>query len=127
MSRVGTRPARLLRALVATGAAALFRPQLASSQQARVISKPIRSTGEELPAVGLGSWITFNERRAGFPKESPRGVKTGKAQNEQMFSGLLPKADLGRYEGAPSDRFRVPAGSIPVRGVKPARVNALTG
>src|SRR5262249_41481776 len=42
------------------GAAALFRPQLASSQQARVLDKPIPSTGEELPAVGLGSWITFN-------------------------------------------------------------------
>ena len=52
---------RLLRALAATGAAALLRPQLASSQQARVISKPIPSTGEELPAVGLGSWITFND------------------------------------------------------------------
>ena len=51
---------RLLRALAATGAAALCRPQLASSQQARVFSKPIPSTGEELPAVGLGSWITFN-------------------------------------------------------------------
>src|SRR5207244_8331849 len=51
---------RLLRALAATGAAALLRPQLASSQQARVLSQPIPSTGEELPAVGLGSWITFN-------------------------------------------------------------------
>src|SRR5262249_18839685 len=51
---------RLLRGLAATGAAALLRPQLASSQQARVLKKPIPSTGEELPAVGLGSWITFN-------------------------------------------------------------------
>src|SRR5215467_7651704 len=51
---------RLLRILAAIGAAALFRPQLASSQQARVLDKPIPSTGEELPAVGLGSWITFN-------------------------------------------------------------------
>jgi diketogulonate reductase-like aldo/keto reductase len=51
---------RLLRALAATGAAALLRPQLASSQQARVLSRPIPSTGEELPVVGLGSWITFN-------------------------------------------------------------------
>src|SRR5215510_7896510 len=51
---------RLLRGLAAIGAAALFRPQLASSQQARVLKKPIPSTGEELPAVGLGSWITFN-------------------------------------------------------------------
>jgi diketogulonate reductase-like aldo/keto reductase len=51
---------RLLRGLAATCASALFHPQLASSQQARVLSKPIPSTGEELPAVGLGSWITFN-------------------------------------------------------------------
>jgi diketogulonate reductase-like aldo/keto reductase len=51
---------RLLCALAATGASALFRPQLASSQPARVLNKPIPSTGEELPAVGLGSWITFN-------------------------------------------------------------------
>jgi diketogulonate reductase-like aldo/keto reductase len=51
---------RLLRALAVTGAAALLRPQLASSQQARVLSRPIPSTGEELPVVGLGSWITFN-------------------------------------------------------------------
>src|SRR5262249_19168321 len=51
---------RLLRGLAATGAAALFRPQLASSQHARVLKKPIAATGEELPAVGLGSWITFN-------------------------------------------------------------------
>src|SRR4029450_10591810 len=51
---------RLLRALAATGAAAPLRPQIASSQHARVLTKPIPSTGEELPVVGLGSWITFN-------------------------------------------------------------------
>jgi hypothetical protein len=51
---------RLLRGLAGTAASALFRPQLASSRQARVLGKPIPSTGEELPVVGLGSWITFN-------------------------------------------------------------------
>src|SRR5260370_7232200 len=51
---------RLLFGFAATGASALFHPQLAFSQQARVLEKPIPSTGEELPAVGLGSWITFN-------------------------------------------------------------------
>jgi diketogulonate reductase-like aldo/keto reductase len=51
---------RLLHALAVTGAAALLRPQLASSEPARVLSRPIPSTGEELPLVGLGSWITFN-------------------------------------------------------------------
>jgi hypothetical protein len=50
-----------MNSVAATGAAALFRPPLASSsQQARVLRKPIPSTGEEVPAVGLGSWITFN-------------------------------------------------------------------
>jgi diketogulonate reductase-like aldo/keto reductase len=58
MSSLGRR--RLLRGLAATGAAVLFRPQLASSRQAPVLSRPIPSSGEELPAVGLGSWITFN-------------------------------------------------------------------
>jgi hypothetical protein len=51
---------RLLRVLAATGAAAMFRPPLASSQQAPVLTKPIPSSGEALPAIGLGSWITFN-------------------------------------------------------------------
>jgi diketogulonate reductase-like aldo/keto reductase len=51
---------RLLRALAMTGVAAMFRPQLASSQQAPVLTKPIASSGEALPAIGLGSWITFN-------------------------------------------------------------------
>jgi diketogulonate reductase-like aldo/keto reductase len=51
---------RLLRALAVTGVAAMFRPQLASSQQAPVLTKPIASSGETLPAIGLGSWITFN-------------------------------------------------------------------
>ena len=51
---------RLLRALAVTGVAAVFRPPLASSQQAPVLTKPIASSGEALPAIGLGSWITFN-------------------------------------------------------------------
>ena len=51
---------RLLRGLTATGASAMFHPQLAFPRQVRALKKPIPSTGEELPAVGLGSWITFN-------------------------------------------------------------------
>src|SRR5262249_2700817 len=51
---------QLLRRLAATSASALFHPQLASSQQAGVLAKALPSTGEALPAVGLGSWITFN-------------------------------------------------------------------
>jgi len=45
---------RLLGALAATGAAALLRPPGASAQPAPVLTRPIPSTGEALPAVGLG-------------------------------------------------------------------------
>ena len=49
----------LLRGLAATGVSALLNPQLASSRQTRVLKKPMRSTGEELPAIGLGSWMVL--------------------------------------------------------------------
>src|SRR5262245_28595773 len=40
-------------------AAALIRPQSAWAQ-ARPLTRPIPSSGEALPLVGLGTWITFN-------------------------------------------------------------------
>ena len=49
----------LLQAFAATGAAALLSP-IAAAQQAAVLTRPIPSSGEALPLVGLGSWITFN-------------------------------------------------------------------
>lgn len=49
----------LLGALAAAGTAVL-RPWPALSQGRAVITRPIPSTGETLPVVGLGSWITFN-------------------------------------------------------------------
>ena len=48
---------RQLLALAAAGAVA---PHLALAQQTPVLTKPIPSTGESIPLVGLGSWITFN-------------------------------------------------------------------
>lgn len=50
---------RLLRSLAVAGASALL-PLPASSQQRSVLAKPIHSSGEALPVIGLGSWITFN-------------------------------------------------------------------
>ncbi|OWJ64465.1 aldo/keto reductase [Inquilinus limosus] len=47
----------LLGALAATGAAPLL--PAATAQEAPA-TRPIPSTGEALPVVGLGSWITFN-------------------------------------------------------------------
>jgi diketogulonate reductase-like aldo/keto reductase len=44
---------------LAAGAAAVLHPTGSSAREGP-ITKPIPSTGEALPLVGLGSWITFN-------------------------------------------------------------------
>jgi diketogulonate reductase-like aldo/keto reductase len=49
---------RFLQALAATAALPLTGATL--GQATTVITRPIPSTGERLPVVGLGSWITFN-------------------------------------------------------------------
>ena len=51
---------RLLRGLAATGTAASFSPLTAFSQAGPAFTRPVPSSGEALPVVGLGSWITFN-------------------------------------------------------------------
>jgi diketogulonate reductase-like aldo/keto reductase len=49
------------RALRALAAAALpLKPLIASAQAAAPISRAIPTSGELLPAIGVGSWITFN-------------------------------------------------------------------
>jgi diketogulonate reductase-like aldo/keto reductase len=50
---------RLLQTLAATAAAASC-PAIASAERSAILTRPIPSTGEALPLVGLGSWITFN-------------------------------------------------------------------
>jgi diketogulonate reductase-like aldo/keto reductase len=50
----------LLSSLAAASATALIRPAGALAQRSPFLTKPIPSTGEKLPLVGLGSWITFN-------------------------------------------------------------------
>jgi diketogulonate reductase-like aldo/keto reductase len=49
----------VLGVLAAGAAAAMLRP-LSVLAQTSPTSKPIPSTGERIPVVGLGSWITFN-------------------------------------------------------------------
>ena len=48
-----------LHCVTTAGAAALF-PRSLSAKPAAVLTKPVPSSGEALPLVGLGSWITFN-------------------------------------------------------------------
>ena len=50
----------ILAGLTAAGAATALGPTRASAQHTPVHTKVIPSTGEALPLVGLGSWITFN-------------------------------------------------------------------
>jgi diketogulonate reductase-like aldo/keto reductase len=47
------------RDLLGLGAAALL-PGLVRAQTAAAVSRRVPSTGESLPVIGLGSWITFN-------------------------------------------------------------------
>jgi diketogulonate reductase-like aldo/keto reductase len=50
---------QLLASLAAAGAAAAL-PRLVTAQSAPFLTRPIPSSGEQLPLVGLGSWRTFN-------------------------------------------------------------------
>jgi diketogulonate reductase-like aldo/keto reductase len=49
----------LVGAMAAGAAAAMLRP-FAALAQSTLLTRPIPSSGERLPVVGLGSWITFN-------------------------------------------------------------------
>ncbi len=51
---------RALGTLAAAGACAALRPSAARAQTRQTLTRPIPSTGEALPVIGLGSWITFN-------------------------------------------------------------------
>jgi diketogulonate reductase-like aldo/keto reductase len=51
---------RALIGAMAAGAAGLLLRPLAGVAQASPITRPIPSTGEQLPVIGLGTWITFN-------------------------------------------------------------------
>ncbi len=50
----------VLRALAVAGAGPFLRPVFALAAQPAVLSRPIPSSAEALPVIGLGSWITFN-------------------------------------------------------------------
>jgi diketogulonate reductase-like aldo/keto reductase len=49
----------VLGTIAASAAAVMLRP-LSALAQANPLTRPIPSSGEKLPVVGLGSWITFN-------------------------------------------------------------------
>ncbi len=51
---------RLLCSVSATAAAAILPPALGAALASPILTRPIPSSNEALPLIGLGSWITFN-------------------------------------------------------------------
>ena len=51
---------RVTRRAVLVGAGAVLAVPALGTSAAEALSKPIPATGESVPAVGIGSWITFN-------------------------------------------------------------------
>ena len=62
-----------IRSLAMAAAAAAFRPAFGAAP-GEVLARPIPSSGERIPAVGLGSWITFNVGDDPAALESCAGV-----------------------------------------------------
>src|SRR5262245_9203537 len=50
----------IVQALAAGAAGIALNPRLLRAEAPAPLMKPIPSTGEKIPAVGLGSWATFN-------------------------------------------------------------------
>ena len=50
----------LLASLAAAGVASALRPLAFAVEGAPILTRPIPSTGEKIPLVGIGSWVTFN-------------------------------------------------------------------
>ncbi|MFP4586098.1 MAG: aldo/keto reductase [Desulfococcaceae bacterium] len=71
-----------LRAMAAAGAAALFpRPLFGAPDPEEIHARPVPSTGEAMPAIGLGTWIVFN---VGF---DPRARDERAAVMDAFFRG----------------------------------------
>ncbi|NOT09567.1 MAG: aldo/keto reductase [Gemmatimonadales bacterium] len=60
----------LLRSLIAAGAGTFFRRTAASAQATTLLTRRVPKSGEILPLVGLGSWITFNVGRDPVGRDS---------------------------------------------------------
>ncbi len=60
MTREAGLSRRKLIGVMAAGAAACMLRPLSALAQAAPITRPIPSSGERLPVIGLGTWITFN-------------------------------------------------------------------
>jgi diketogulonate reductase-like aldo/keto reductase len=88
---------RLLRRLAALAAAGVLRPLPANPAPHTLITRAIPGTGETLPVIGMGSWITFDVG------EFPPGVRADRTAVLQAFfdrgGGLVDSSPMyGRAE-----------------------------
>jgi diketogulonate reductase-like aldo/keto reductase len=60
----------LLLSLATQAASSFLIPMNASAQAGPVLTRPIPSSGEALPVIGLGSWITFNVGNDGVARDN---------------------------------------------------------
>ncbi len=76
MTRSPHRPSRraFLASMGALGAAAHFGPGRAAADSRPVLEKTIPATGEKLPVIGMGSWITFNVGQDTAQRDARREV-----------------------------------------------------
>ena len=56
----GIRRRHFLQWLAGAGAALAVRPGAGAIARSDAIRKPIPSSGEQLPVIGMGSWLTFD-------------------------------------------------------------------
>lgn len=50
----------VLRLLATAGASAVVPAGIGAAQHAGIVTRPVPSSGEPLPVIGLGTWVTFN-------------------------------------------------------------------
>ena len=70
MPRTSNPDRRALLAGFATSAAALALPSIARAEAGAPITRKIPSSGEAIPMVGLGTWITFNVGNDGVARDA---------------------------------------------------------
>jgi diketogulonate reductase-like aldo/keto reductase len=88
----------LLRAALAAGAGVVLPPALrARAQTGPAAAKPIPSSGEAMPVIGLGSWITFNVG------EDPVLLKECAAVMAALFEGGGRMIDCSPMYGSSQD------------------------
>lgn len=90
---------RLLASLMAAPAALALPaiPATAAPAPAALLTRPIPSSGEQLPVIGLGSWITFNVGR------DPQARAECRAVMRQFFAGGGRMIDSSPMYGSAQD------------------------